>query len=112
MASASITQRPQYVKSFIVGQRIRLTAVAFCAMLGSEVLLGCKPCNPLQLADPWVATGTVALLTGLLLRSWAAGMLVKKKRLASDAAGSPAGADAAFSVAAPEVPPPRWLPIA
>ena len=84
MASASVIQRPQYVKGLFVQHRIRLTALAFCAMLASEVLLGCVPRNPLQVADPWVATGTAALLLGLLLRSWAAGMLIKKKRLASD----------------------------
>lgn len=84
MASASLIQRPQYVKSFFVQQRIRLTALAFCAMLASEVVLGCQPRNPVGFSDPWVAIGTAALLAGLLVRSWAAGMLVKKKRLASD----------------------------
>lgn len=84
VVSATVIQRPQYVKTFFVQQRIRLTATAFFALLGSEVLLGFRPRNPLQLADPWVTAGSITLLLGLLLRSWAAGMLVKKKRLASD----------------------------
>jgi protein-S-isoprenylcysteine O-methyltransferase Ste14 len=84
VASATIVHQPQYIKGFLPQHRIRLTVAAFCVMLGSEVALGAGPCNPLRLVDPWVATGTVAVLLGLLLRSWAAGMLVKKKKLASD----------------------------
>ena len=84
MASATFIQQPQYVKGFFAQQRIRLTVAAFCAMLSSEVLLTTGPCNPLHLSDPWIAVGSLTVLLGLLLRSWAAGMLVKKKRLASD----------------------------
>jgi protein-S-isoprenylcysteine O-methyltransferase Ste14 len=84
VASATLVQRPQYVKGFFAQHRIRLTVLAYCAMLGSEVLLSTGPRNPLHFADPWVATGTATVLVGLLLRSWAAGMLVKKKKLASD----------------------------
>ena len=84
MASATIVHQPQYIKGFFAQHRIRLTLLGFCAMLGSEVLLGAGPRNPLQFADLWVASGTAIVLLGLLLRSWAAGMLVKKKKLASD----------------------------
>ena len=84
MASANIVHQPQYIKGFFAQHRIRLTVAAFCAMLGSEILLGNGPRNPLHFADPWVATGTVTVVLGLLLRSWAAGMLAKKKRLACD----------------------------
>lgn len=84
MASATLIERPRYVKGFFVQQRVRLTAVAFSLVLISEILLGCKPPHALQFENPWVAIGTMALLLGLLIRSWAAGMLVKKKRLACD----------------------------
>lgn len=85
VATASIVQRqPQYVKSTLARQRVRLTIIAFALTLASEILSGWKPRNPLDLADPWVVSGTIAIVAGLLIRGWAAGMLVKKKRLASN----------------------------
>jgi len=84
VASVSLPQSPPRIKDADAQNRVRFTAIVFCLTLGGEILLGWKPRNPTDFADPWIATGTAALLLGLLVRTWAAGMLVKKKRLASD----------------------------
>jgi protein-S-isoprenylcysteine O-methyltransferase Ste14 len=84
VASVAIPQQTQGVKDAVAQQRLRWTSLVFFVLLAGEILLGFAPRNPLNLMDPWVASGTVALLLGLLIRTWAAGTLVKKKRLISD----------------------------
>jgi protein-S-isoprenylcysteine O-methyltransferase Ste14 len=84
VASAAIPHQRQGVKDAVAQERIRWTTVAFFVVLLSEILLGLSPRNPLNFADLWIASGTISLVLGLLIRTWAAGTLVKKKRLISD----------------------------
>jgi protein-S-isoprenylcysteine O-methyltransferase Ste14 len=83
VSSATIAHQPFSFKDFLVRQRVRLTVAIFLGTLAGEIFLGCKPPSPLGFHTPWVIAGTVPMLVGLLIRSWAAGMLVKRKRLAS-----------------------------
>ena len=84
MASVAIPQPSERVKDAVAQHRVRWTGIVFAAVLVSEIVLGLQPRNPLDLADPWVAAGTAAIVLGLLIRTWAAGALVKKKRLISE----------------------------
>jgi protein-S-isoprenylcysteine O-methyltransferase Ste14 len=84
VASVAIPQPKQRAKDVVAQQRVRWTSLIFAATIGSEILLGLRPQNPLDISNPWVASGSGVLLLGLLIRTWAAGTLVKKKRLISD----------------------------
>lgn len=84
MASVAIPQPTPRVKDVVAAQRVRWTGIVFSAAIVSQIALGLRPCNPLDLANPWVAAGSLAILLGLLIRTWAAGSLVKKKRLISE----------------------------
>lgn len=84
LASSEILEKARYVPDRLARHRIKITVGVFLIVLATEIGMGLKPRNPLDLSDPWVATGTVLVFLGLLIRSWAAGTLVKKKKLAND----------------------------
>jgi protein-S-isoprenylcysteine O-methyltransferase Ste14 len=83
-ASAETLEKARYVPDRLARHRIKITVGVFLVVLATEIALGLQPRNPLDLSDPWVAAGTVLVALGLLIRSWAAGTLVKKKKLAND----------------------------
>lgn len=56
---------------------------AFVLTVVAEVVLGWKPLDPWDYSQPFVSAGVVLIVLGLLLRSWAAGTLKKKKKLAT-----------------------------
>jgi protein-S-isoprenylcysteine O-methyltransferase Ste14 len=78
-----LPQIPAYRPAGLARHRIKLTGAVFFLFLVGEMLLGFKPLNPLNLLDPWVACGTLLIFAGLALRSWAAGLLQKKEKLAT-----------------------------
>ena len=45
---------------------------------------GYKPRNPLDFSDPWIISGTLLIAAGLGMRTWAAGLLQKKEKLATE----------------------------
>jgi protein-S-isoprenylcysteine O-methyltransferase Ste14 len=84
VASVAIPQPKPRAKDVVAQQRVRWTAIVFLVTLLGEILLGLRPRNPLDFTDPLVIGGSVVLILGLLIRTWAAGTLVKKKRLISE----------------------------
>jgi len=82
LASAAILHKPRYVPDRLARARTKITVLIFFLVLAGEIAWGFKPRNPVELIDPWIATGSIAILLGLVIRSWAAGMLIKKKKLA------------------------------
>jgi protein-S-isoprenylcysteine O-methyltransferase Ste14 len=83
-ASSEILQKARYVPDRMARHRIKITAAVFVLVIATEVILGWQPHHPLDFQNLWVAFGSSAVVIGLLIRSWAAGTLVKKKKLACD----------------------------
>ncbi len=66
-------------------RRIALTAAVFIALVVCDVVLWkTRPCNLLDLTSGSTLAGELLLFTGLLIRSWAAGTLVKRQHLITD----------------------------
>lgn len=63
-------------------RRIGVSAALFTTLVVCDVLLWkTRPCNLFDLTDPGTLPGELLLLTGLVLRTWAAGTLFKSKQL-------------------------------
>jgi protein-S-isoprenylcysteine O-methyltransferase Ste14 len=84
ISSPSHTTQPapnrQFI-SWIVGQRVRITSIAFVVLIAECVVTGFRPHNLLNLGDAHSLLGLGLVLTGLALRSWAAGILHKSSSL-------------------------------
>lgn len=62
---------------YVVRRRVTITAaLALCAVV-YQVIAKKAPLNATNFANPWLIAAYVAILSGLLVRSWAAGNLVK-----------------------------------
>jgi protein-S-isoprenylcysteine O-methyltransferase Ste14 len=72
----------RYVPDLLARHRIKITLLVFVLLMAVQMLVGLKPEDPLNLSDASVVIGSAAIATGLAIRSWAAGTLVKKERLA------------------------------
>jgi protein-S-isoprenylcysteine O-methyltransferase Ste14 len=73
-----------YEKSRLAKLRMPLTIAIFSMAIAAQVISGVKPAWPLTLSDPTTVSGLALLALGLAIRTWAAGMLNKKTRLATD----------------------------
>lgn len=63
-------------------RRIALTAVLFIGLVVCDVVLWkTRPCNLFDLSEGATFGGELLLLCGLLIRTWAAGTLVKRQQL-------------------------------
>lgn len=82
--SESTTTTWQRLGEFFLNRRVRITAVVFVLLVAEDVLEGLRP-HGLENWTDWKAMAGLALvLSGLSLRSWAAGILHKKSRLTTD----------------------------
>lgn len=69
------------VAQFLIRRRILISAVLFSLLIAQSVAYGPKPHNPLDVRDPLSVVGGLLVLTGLAMRSWAAGILHKNAEL-------------------------------
>ncbi|MEX2176436.1 MAG: isoprenylcysteine carboxylmethyltransferase family protein [Pirellulaceae bacterium] len=66
----------------LIERRVAISMVLFTLLVLVDLfVMRTRPRNVLNVADPLVATGLALLLSGLLVRSWAAGTLRKVKEL-------------------------------
>jgi len=67
---------------WLTRRRIAISLVGFTALASTNVLVvGAVPCNPLMVSEPQVAIGLLAVLFGLLIRTWSAGTLNKSREI-------------------------------
>ena len=71
----------QTFRGFLLRYRIRISLVVFFALIAEDFLNGVKPHNLLNLSDMKSMFGLVLIVSGLALRSWAAGILHKTVEL-------------------------------
>src|SRR5437868_6508959 len=65
------------ILQFLYRRRIALSAAVFGLLLAKDLLSGDKPYDVTNFREPCGAIGVVLVLFGLVLRSWAAGILQK-----------------------------------
>jgi protein-S-isoprenylcysteine O-methyltransferase Ste14 len=84
-AGAPAAETPwQRAVQLAVRKRVLISVVLFTAVsLLAIFVLNEQPRNVVNWANPWVVAAELMILFGLLLRTWAAGTLRKKKRLAT-----------------------------
>lgn len=69
---------------FLIGRRVAVSMVLFACIIISDIfIVPMRPRNIANVMNPFVATGLLLVLFGLIMRSWAAGTLRKVKRLAT-----------------------------
>jgi protein-S-isoprenylcysteine O-methyltransferase Ste14 len=83
-ATLSMMHKPRYQPAGLARHRVKLTVFVFAILLLVQVVLGIRPLDPWNWSHPLIITGNLVVFAGLLLRSWAAGLLVKKRRLATE----------------------------
>lgn len=68
---------------FVAGHRVQISFVVFGILIAENLLWRHKPRDLLNVRDLWSAFGVILVLGGLVIRSWAAGVLIKGKALAT-----------------------------
>jgi protein-S-isoprenylcysteine O-methyltransferase Ste14 len=77
-------RRPHRLIGRLVRRRVAISVALFAGLVLLDLLVfRNRPRDVLSLADPLVPLAEVLILVGLLIRSWAAGTLRKKKQLAT-----------------------------
>jgi protein-S-isoprenylcysteine O-methyltransferase Ste14 len=69
------------VVAFVVRRRVAISIVLICGLVIEDLVSGVVPRDILNLTDPRALAGLVLVLSGLALRSWAAGFLIKNSQL-------------------------------
>ncbi|MCC6492821.1 MAG: isoprenylcysteine carboxylmethyltransferase family protein [Pirellulales bacterium] len=65
----------------MVSRRVRISVAVFVALIAEDVLIGIKPHGVFDYADPRSLAGCGLIFAGLVVRSWAAGILRKTREL-------------------------------
>jgi protein-S-isoprenylcysteine O-methyltransferase Ste14 len=86
--SGNISSAPQQTSklltmlaAFVIRRRILLSAILFGLLIADDVAFGPKPHDLVNYRDPFSMLGAALVLSGLALRSWAAGILRKDAEL-------------------------------
>lgn len=69
------------ISGWIVKRRVPITTTVFVALIAEDVINGFKPHNLANIQDEVTIVGLGLVLFGLVLQSWAAGMLHKNETL-------------------------------
>lgn len=84
MSTQPLTFNPwDRAREFLVKQRVTISLFVFSALIVKDVVLGTRPHDTGDLHDPLAFVGLVAVIVGLAIRSWAAGVINKTKVLAT-----------------------------
>jgi protein-S-isoprenylcysteine O-methyltransferase Ste14 len=65
------------IAAFVVRRRVRITVAVFVLLVLEDMLIGVRPHDILNLRDPETLIGLALIAFGVLVRSWAAGVLHK-----------------------------------
>lgn len=86
-AAPTILRPKKRAKSLVerlVLRRVAVSVVLFAALVALDLFVfRTRPRDVLQFTDPFVVVAELMIVSGLLIRSWAAGTLRKKKELAT-----------------------------
>ncbi len=67
---------------WLTRRRIAISLIGFSILASTNLLVvGAIPCNPLMVTQPQVAIGLMAVMAGLLIRTWSAGTLNKSREI-------------------------------
>ena len=84
LAAAAAAPQTAGLLDWLVRRRVAISVVLFTGLVLLDVaVFQIRPRDVLRLSDPIVALSELLILLGLLIRSWAAGTLRKKKHLAT-----------------------------
>src|SRR4051812_44106105 len=74
----------QRLISLLVSRRVPISVMLFTALVLLDLfVIGTRPRDVLNLADPIAALALLLIVAGLFVRSWAAGTLRKRRELAT-----------------------------
>ena len=68
---------------YLVRRRIRITVIVFAVLMIEDVIVGIHPHDLTNVRDPESILAIALISSGLALRSWAAGILLKSRQLAT-----------------------------
>lgn len=84
-ADATLNSNPWHkFVEFLLYRRVRITAFIFIALVVEDLLTRVQPHNLIEVRDYHVFGGLGLVVTGLALRTWAAGTLQKRVELAQN----------------------------
>src|SRR5262245_20526587 len=69
------------IAELLIRRRILISGILFALVIGYSVVFGSKPHDLVDFRDPVTVLGVLSVLTGVALRSWAAGILRKNAEL-------------------------------
>jgi protein-S-isoprenylcysteine O-methyltransferase Ste14 len=75
-------RRPSF-RDVLVKKRVTISLFVFTGLVSKAIVTGTWPHDTANLHDPMAVTGLVAVVLGLAIRSWAAGVINKSKVLAT-----------------------------
>lgn len=80
--SSSLPSSSVTLVRWLTRRRIAISLTGFSILVTTNLLVvGAVPCNPLKVLQPQVAIGLMAVMAGLLIRSWSAGTLNKSREI-------------------------------
>ena len=84
-SNAYISPRPAItrIRRFLSRNRIRISLIAVCWLIATDMLRGSHPHSAINLFDAWSAIGLQLIVVGTCIRSWAAGILTKNRDLST-----------------------------
>lgn len=71
------------IRDIVVKQRVTISLFVFSSIIIKDIVTGTRPHDTGNFQDPAAVTGLVAVIVGLAIRSWAAGVINKSKVLAT-----------------------------
>lgn len=69
---------------FLSRRRIHISLIVVCILIGDDMLHHVRPHSVVDFYDTWSVVGVFFVVTGLLMRGWAAGVLHKNALLSTD----------------------------
>ena len=71
------------VRDLLVKQRVTISLCVAACLILKDIITGTRPHDTGNVHDPWAMFGLACVLVGVLVRSWAAGVINKTKVLAT-----------------------------
>ncbi len=69
---------------FLSRRRIHISLIVVCLLIADDMLRGVRPHSVVDFSDTWSVIGLVFVISGVLMRSWAAGILHKNAFLSTN----------------------------
>jgi protein-S-isoprenylcysteine O-methyltransferase Ste14 len=69
---------------FLSHRRIHISLIVVCLLIGDDMLRGVRPHSVVDFSDTWSVIGVLLVVSGVLMRGWAAGVLHKNALLSTN----------------------------